>query len=156
MQTGFVHLHNLLRWIILVLLMVSIVKSFIGARSGKPFENGDRKIWLFTMIVSHITLLLGLYQLFLGRYGIMSAGYTGEGSFMKDRFFRFFWLEHPLLMIFSIILITLGYGMAKKAVPDQDKYKKALRYFTAALILILAAIPWPGREVIGRAMFPGS
>lgn len=154
MQTGLVHLHNLLRWIILILLVLSIVKSFMGARSGKPFNNGDRKTWLFTMIASHITLLLGIYQLLLGRYGIISAGYEGEGSFMKDKFYRFFWMEHPLMMIIAIVLITKGYGMAKKDVPDQDKYKKALRYFIGALILILAAVPWPGREVVGRTLFP--
>lgn len=154
MQTGLVHLHNLLRWIILILLVLSIVKSFTGYRSGKAFNNGDRKTWLFTLIASHITLLLGFYQLLLGRYGIISAGFEGEGSFMKDKFYRFFWMEHPLLMIIAILLITLGYGMAKKDVSDQEKYRKAFRYFLAALILILAAVPWPFREVIGRTLFP--
>lgn len=154
MQTGFVHLHNVLRWVILILLVLSIVKSFIGLRSGKPFQNSDRKTWLFTMIAAHITLLLGLAQLLVGRYGIITAGYEGEGSFMKNKFYRFFWVEHPLLMIIAIVLITKGYGMAKKEVSDQEKYGKALRYFIAALIAILVAIPWPGRDVVGRTLFP--
>lgn len=124
-------------------------------RFGKPFQAGDRKVWLFTMIASHITLLLGLYQLLLGRFGILSAGFVGEGSFMKDKFYRFFWMEHPLMMIIAIVLITKGYSMSKKEVADQVKYQKALRYFIGALILILAAIPWPGRDVVGRALFPG-
>jgi hypothetical protein len=34
------------------------------------------------------------------------------------------------------------------------KYKKAFWFFVVALILILAAIPWPSRE-IGRPLFPG-
>jgi hypothetical protein len=155
MQTGLVHLHNLLRWVILILLVFSVVKSFLGSRSGKAFSAGDRKLWLFTMISSHITLLLGLYQLLMGRYGIISAGFQGEGSFMKDKFYRFFWLEHPLVMIIAIVFITLGYGMAKKDVADQVKYQKAFRYFGLALLLLLVAIPWPNREVIGRALFPG-
>lgn len=155
MQTGLVHLHNLLRWVILILLVLSVVKSFLGSRSGKAFSAGDRKLWLFTMISSHITLLLGLYQWLLGRYGIISAGFQGEGSFMKDKFYRFFWLEHPLVMIIAIVFITLGYGMAKKDVADQEKYRKAFRYFGLALLLLLVAIPWPNREVIGRALFPG-
>lgn len=155
MQTGLVHLHNLLRWVILILLVFSVVKSFLGSRSGKSLTAGDRKLWLFTMISSHITLLLGLYQLLMGRYGIISAGFQGEGSFMKDKFYRFFWLEHPLVMIIAIVFITLGYGMAKKDVADQVKYQKAFRYFGLALLLLLVAIPWPNREVIGRALFPG-
>lgn len=155
MDTGLVHLHNFLRWVILVFLVVSIIRSFVGARSGKTFQDADRKTWLFTLIASHITLLLGLYQLFMGRFGIISKGFVGEGSFMKDKFYRFFWIEHPILMIIAIVLITLGYGMAKKELPVQEKYKKALRYFMAALILILAAVPWPFREIVGRTWFPG-
>lgn len=155
MDTGLVHLHSLLRWIILILLVLSIVKSFTGFRSGRSFQDGDRKIWLFTMISAHITLLLGLYQWLMGRYGIISKGFSGEGSFMKDKFYRFYWMEHPFLMIIAIVLITLGYGMAKKDIPDQEKYKKAFRYFLVALIVILAAIPWPFRQDIGRALFPG-
>ena len=73
---------------------------------------------------------------------------------MKDPYLRFFQMEHPVSMILAIVLITLGHGMAKKAVSDEVKYKKALRYFILALLLILAAVPWPFRE-IGRPWFPG-
>lgn len=157
METGLVHLHNLLRWVILILLVLSVVKSFMGARSGKAFSAGDRKLWLFTMISAHTTLLLGLFQWLMGRYGMISKGFPGEGSFMKDKFYRFFWMEHPVMMILAIIMITRAYGMAKKDVPDTEKYQRALRFFLIALLLILVATPWPGREVIGegRSWFPG-
>jgi hypothetical protein len=59
-------------------------------------------------------------------------------------------------MLLAILFITLGYGMAKKQVEDAVKFKKALRYFILALILILAAVPWPFRgDIIGRPLFPG-
>ena len=154
MQTGLVHLHNLLRWVILILLLVSIYKSYSGWKSGKQFAAGDKKIWLFTMIASHITLLLGLYQWALGRIGFLSTDYTSFGSVMEDKVSRFFLVEHPITMILAIVMITLGHGMAKKSVDDETKYKKAFRYFIIALVLILAAVPWPFREV-ARPWFPG-
>jgi hypothetical protein len=58
-------------------------------------------------------------------------------------------------MIISIILITLGYGMSKKNVPDETKFKKAFWYFTIALVVILITIPWPFRQIVGRPIFPG-
>jgi len=155
MQTGLLHLHNLLRWIILVLLLLSILKSYTGMTSKKAFEASDKKIWLFTMIAAHITLLLGLYQWLLGRYGIFSYVKPEGVSMMKDPYLRFFQMEHPVSMILAILLITLGYGMAKKNVDDQTKYKKAFRYFVLALVLILAAVPWPFRELVARPWFPG-
>jgi len=152
MQTGLVHLHNLLRWIVLVLLVISIVKSYNGWKSKKVFTPGDKKIWLFTMISAHVTLLIGLYQWLAGRYGMLTTSLPEGTSVMKEKFYRFFWVEHPTGMILAVILITVGRGVVKKQIPDPVKYKKVFWFFLAALILILATIPWPGREIVGRSM----
>lgn len=155
MQTGLIHLHNVLRWVILILLLLSIFKSYSGWMGKKVFSPGDRKLWLFTMIFAHITLLIGLYQLLAGRIGIFTTDLPAGTSIMKDKTLRFFWVEHPFGMIISIILITLGYGMSKKPVTDQVKYRKAFWYFLIALIFILATVPWPFRDIVGRPWFPG-
>lgn len=154
METGLLHLHNLLRWVILVLLLLSVLKSYSGMKSNKTFTAGDKKIWLFTMISAHITLVLGLYQWTLGRFGLFTYIKPEGVSMMKDPTLRYFQMEHPVMMIVAIVLITLGYGMSKKSVSDADKFKKAYKYFLVALILILVSIPWPFRE-IGRPLFPG-
>lgn len=85
-----VHLHNFLRWVILILLLVSIIKAYTGWQGKKTFAAGDKKIWLFTMISAHITLLLGLYQVALGRYGFFTTTLPEGTSVMKDSFYRFF------------------------------------------------------------------
>jgi uncharacterized membrane protein len=95
-----------------------------------------------------------LYQVALGRFGIFTTSLPGGTSFMKDKFFRFYWVEHPVGMIIAILLITLGYGMAKKTVADEVKFKKAFYYFLIALLIILLSIPWPMREFIGRPLMP--
>lgn len=155
MQTGLLHLHNLLRWVIIVLLLVSIVKSYTGWQQKKIFTAGDKKTWLFTMIAAHITLLVGLYQWLFGRYGVFVTTLPAGTSLMKDKFYRFFWVEHPTGMIIAIVLITLGYGMAKKPVSDNIKFKRACLYFSIALLVILITVPWPFRHIIGRPIFPG-
>lgn len=118
-------------------------------------SGGDKKIWLFTMIAAHVTLLLGLFQWAAGKYGVFTSTLSEGTGFMKDKFYRFFWMEHPLTMIIAIAFITLGRGMAKKAVSDTVKYRKAFWFFLIALILILVGIPWPFRDVVGRPWFPG-
>jgi len=155
MQMGLVHLHNLLRWVILILLVISIIKSYSGWQQKRVFTPADKKTWLFTMIAAHITLLIGLYQWLFGRYGVFVTSPPAGVSVMKDKFYRFFWVEHPTGMIISIILITLGHGMAKKTVPDTTKFKKAFWYFTIALLVILITVPWPFRQIVGRPIFPG-
>lgn len=155
MQNGLVHLHNFLRWVIIILLLVSIFKSYGAWKSGRSFTAGDKRLWLFTMIAAHITLLLGLAQLLVGRIGILTTQVPEGVSVMKDKTFRFFWVEHPVLMVIAIVLITIGRGQSKKAIPDSVKFKKAFWFFVAALIVILLAVPWPFRTEIGRPWFPG-
>ncbi|WP_207510246.1 hypothetical protein [Longitalea luteola] len=144
-------LHSYLRWILLILLLASIIKSLSGMNGRKTLTAGDKKVWLFTMITAHTTLLIGLILLFVGRISFTNIP---EGvSVMKDATYRFFLVEHPLMMLIAIVFITIGRGQAKKSIPDAVKYKKAFWFFVVALILILAAIPWPARE-IGRPLFP--
>lgn len=156
MQTGLLHLHNLLRWIIVILLLLSIIKAFTGWKGKKSMSDWDGRIWLFTMIASHITLLLGLYQWLMGRYGLLTYEIPEGLSRMKDPFIRFFQVEHPVSMLLAVLFITLGRGMAKKEMSDTDKYRKAFLYFIVAGLLLLVAVPWPFRgETIGRSLFPG-
>src|SRR5687767_3585302 len=142
METGLLHLHNILRWVILVLLLVTLILAF----SRKPAVS-KTSLWL--LIFSHIMLVVGLFQLIAGRYGI-TKGLPEGVSLMKNSFYRFFWVEHPLLMIMAIILITIARGKAKLL-----NYKSTGWLLLIALLLLLAAIPWPFREIIGRPWFPG-
>ncbi|PZR25321.1 MAG: hypothetical protein DI535_18410 [Citrobacter freundii] len=155
MATGMLHLHNLLRWVILILLLVSIFKAYTGWQKKRAFTDGDRKVWLFTLIFSHVNFLVGLYQLLWGRFGALKVELPEGVSVMQDKFYRFFWVEHPTFMIISIILVTAAYRMAKKPISDELKFKRAFWLFIVALLMILVAIPWPFREVIGRPLFPG-
>jgi hypothetical protein len=73
---------------------------------------------------------------------------------MKNSTYRFFWVEHPLMMLIAIVFITVARGQAKKSIPDAVKYKKAFWFFIIALLLIVASIPWPFRAEIGRPLIP--
>lgn len=137
--TGTLHLHNFLRWVILVTLIWSLINAFKG-------KNG--KETLILMISSHVMLLLGLVQWFWGQYG-MKAFQGGMKEVMGQKVARFYSVEHPLMMIIAIVLITLGHRKAK-AGEANTKW-----FFLIALVILLAMIPWPGRELIGRGMFPG-
>lgn len=154
MYTGLLHLHNLMRWVILILLVIAIIRHFSGFSNKKAFTAGDTKIDLFLMISAHITLLIGLYQWFVGPWGLKNISANGMGAVMKDPVQRFFAVEHLAGMLIAIVLITIGRGVAKKSMPDVAKHRKAFWMFVIALVLIVASIPWPGREA-ARPLFPG-
>ena len=142
MENGMLHLHNVLRWIILLFLLLALFQAF----AKRP---GIRSSSLFLMICAHLMFLIGIYQLLNGRYGVLKGLPEGV-ELMKNSFYRFFWVEHPLMMFVAIVLITIARGKAKVL-----NYKATSWLYLIALILILAAIPWPFREIVGRPWFPG-
>jgi hypothetical protein len=152
MQAVLLQIHSIFRWVILLLLLLSIVQSFTGWQKHREIRDADARLWLFTLISAHVTLLIGIFLLLFGRYGMLSAGLPEGVQLMKDKFYRFFWVEHPVGMLIAVILITLGRGVVKKQISDPLKYKRAFWYFLLALIIILAVIPWPGRDVVGRPL----
>jgi len=140
MLEGLVHLHSLLRWIVLILLVWTMIDAF-ASRESKTAK--------FLTISAHTMLLLGLVQWFIGEYGINAIKGMGMGQVMKQSVQRFFTIEHPLMMIIGIVLITIGGSWLKKGKPA------AKWMYLAALILILSRIPWPFMENVGRSLFPG-
>ena len=156
MFNGMLHLHSVLRWVILILLLVALYKNF--ADRSKPFTPGHKKLGLYLMICADILLLVGLYQWFAGNWGLKSIQANGFSTVMKDSTLRFFAIEHTTGMLIAIILIHLGNSFAKKSVPDAQKHKRVLLYYGLALLVILISIPWPFREVgqlTNRHWFPG-
>ena len=153
MYTGLVHLHNFLRWIILLLLIMAIIRHLKGMSGNKPFTEGDKKNGLFLMIVAHVQFLLGLIQWFVGDVGYRQVKNVASFSeIMQTPVLRFWTVEHTAGMLIAIILITIGRGVSKKPLPDNIKHKRSFWLYLIALIFIIAAVPWPGRGEISRPL----
>ena len=154
MEQGMLHLHSVLRWIILILLLIALFKSM--GNTNKPFTQGHRKVGLFLLISCDVMLLVGLYQWFTGPLGLKNIQASGMSAVMKNSTSRFFAVEHLLGMLIAIILVHVGYSYARRNVPDNVKHKRAILYYGLALLIILISIPWPFRDVgAGRGWLPG-
>ncbi|MFT5820165.1 MAG: hypothetical protein ACI8ZM_001399 [Crocinitomix sp.] len=136
--------HSGWRWIVLILLLGAVVKMHMGWKGKKPFVEGDRKLALFTMIAFHLQFLFGWILYFLSDY----VQFTSET--MGTSILRFFTLEHGLMMTIAMVLITMGHTKSKKKKDDKAKFKVIAVFYTIAFILVLAAIPWPFREMFAN------
>jgi hypothetical protein len=142
MYTGLVHLHNLLRWVILITLFWSMFNAFKG-------KNG--KETLFMMISAHVMLLVGLVQWFGGDWGLKQIKNLGMGEAMKNAAVRFFAVEHALMMVIAVVLITIGHRSAKAQKPNT----KWILLVALVIILMMMPGPWRSDAALQRALFPG-
>jgi hypothetical protein len=142
MYQGLLHAHSGLRWVVLILIIVNVINSVGGLSGNKVFTATDKKISLFTLIFTHLQAVLGIILYF------MSPKVQFSENTMSNSMLRFFTMEHTLMMLIAIVLVTFGNRMAKLG-----KVKATFWYYFIALVIILAAIPWPFRAALGSGWF---
>ena len=147
----FLILHSLLRWAVLILGFWAIWNGISGYFGKKNYTSNDNRSNLFFMISCDIQLLIGLVLYFNNGW---FARLKDMSHSMKDPYIRFFTVEHLTLMLVAWVLVHIGKASVKKATTDAAKHKRAMLFFGFAIILILAAIPWPFRHEIGRPLLP--
>ena len=128
--------HSGWAYLALLVLVVAVVNSLIGMFSKKEFTAKDRKIALFGLIGIHTQLLIGLILYFASPLGFASFGQ------MSDKALRLTSLEHPLINIIGIALITIGWSKHKKLTTSESKFKTFSIFYGLGLLLILSRIPW--------------
>ena len=148
METGLLHLHSSLRYVVLAALLYAIIK---GWKAGEQAVKGkERRPYLIAMIVAHIQLLLGLGLYFVGENGLTALNSlfdTGASLFSS---LGFFGIIHFVLMVTAITLITKAHSLAKK----NATHRRVVRLMLFALLIVLIAIPWPFYGY-GHGFFPG-
>ncbi|GAB2561187.1 cytochrome B [Spirosoma aerophilum] len=144
MYPGLVHAHSGLRWVALVLLLAAVVTAISKWQGRSGYTDGNRKLYLFTLIAVHTQLLLGLVLFFMSP--------KVNFSLLSEKIYRFYSVEHTAGMLIAIILVTIGYSRSKRATDAVAKQRLIGIFYGLGLILILASIPWPFR-IVGANWF---
>jgi NADH:ubiquinone oxidoreductase subunit 2 (subunit N) len=129
-------IHSYWAYLVLAILILAVVNTIIGYTSKKDFKDKDLRISLFTLITAHIQLLIGLGVYFSSpMYKSMKTSGVNEVN-------RMLAIEHPIMMLLAIVLITIGWSKHKKQTTDTGKFKTIVIFYGLALLLILSRIPW--------------
>jgi hypothetical protein len=140
------HLHNLLRAVIVVLAVLTLVKAAQGLGGARPYAP-TRRVGVMFMVSLHVQLVLGLAVFLLSP--LVEAAMSDMRTAMADRAVRFFIAEHPTLMVAAVIVQTIGSIVAKNAADDRAKHRKLLVFTAITVVLLLVGIPWQ------RPLLPG-
>ncbi|MBE9490962.1 MAG: hypothetical protein IMY67_11750 [Bacteroidetes bacterium] len=134
-------LHSYWAYLAVLILIIATINALIKFIGKKEFHAKDFRISLFTLIVMHLQLLLGIVLFFASDYLSLISD-MGMGAVMKDSTLRSNIIEHPFTMILAVVLITIGYSKQKKKLTSTSKFKTITIFYTLALLLVLAKIPW--------------
>lgn len=135
-------IHSYWAYLVLFVLVVATFNALVKFFGNKEFDAKDFRISLFALITMHIQLLIGIILFFLKDYFSMIEQVGGMGEVMKNSGLRNLIVEHPTTMIIAVALVTIGYSKHKKKLVSKPKFKMLAIFYSLALILVLAKIPW--------------
>ena len=134
-----VHIHSILRWLVLAAIILSLFIAYQGKKRRE--YNAGIGYHRFALIMVHLQFIAGIVLYFISPKVIMAA------TSFKDPVLRFFFVEHLIIMLAAVVVITIGFVKYKKTSDYRKKLKRIIVYYTIGLIIILIGIPWPFRNL---------
>jgi len=141
-------LHSLFRWLVLLGLVVGLISSYRGWLGQKAYTALDNGIRHWSATIAHVQLVLGLWLYFVSPLTNHFIHHFSED--VHDRQIRFFGMEHSIMMIVGIVIMTVASMMAKRQKTDTGKFRVLGIGYTIALLVILSSIPWPFSPMVSR------
>jgi hypothetical protein len=133
--------HSYWAYLVLAVLLLAVCRAISGVAMNKEYSPKMFKAALFALIVTHTQLLIAFLLYFSSsRFSLWFE--LGISEVMKVPAHRMYLVEHPIINILAVVLITRGYSKHKKKRLSNPKYKTLAIHYTLALLLILSRIPW--------------
>lgn len=142
-------LHSAVRWLVLLGILIPLLRSYGALLRPRPFTSADRLGIAIGTSASHLQLLLGM-TLYMSS-PLVSLFWSAPGAAGID--ILFFGLIHISGMVASVVVMSIGSSLAKRAAEDHRKFRAVAIYWTIAVLLILLLIPWPGSPLAARPLW---
>lgn len=143
MYAGLLLLHSYLRWVVLAVALVTLIRTSASASRKRAWEKHDDQFSVALVALADVMLILGLVLwLWLSPLTqvAMSQGLFAGGTL------TFFTVAHPVSMLVAIVLLHLGRVRLKKSPDTSARHAQWRRSVAVFLGLTLLAIPWPWLE----------
>lgn len=152
MYTLLLATHSLLRWLVLAAGVAVVARALGGLRQSRGGSRHDDRLARLFVVSLDVQTLVGLV-LYLATSPITTAALRNPGAALGDTVARFWFLEHPVLMLGALALAHVGLvRMRRESTPARRRGGAAL-FFGLALVLLLVGIPWPFARV-SRPLWP--
>ena len=138
--------HSYLRYLVLLMVLLVLLRSAARLIRGSAWEDADAGLGRWLIRVWDVQFLLGLVLYFLSPITQFALANFGEA--MGDRQLREFTVEHPLLMLLATAALHAGWVRARKTATDRGKLLRWLIFVAVATLLTVIAIPWEGRPLL--------
>ena len=152
MYPVFLTLHSWIRWMLVLLAGLLVLRSLSALFRAEPYSAGDDRLARGFLGVLNLQLLLGLV-LYVVLSPMVRTAWSDWGATMASSQLRFFAIEHQFAALVAIGVGHAGIAWARRAADDRTRHRRVLLAAAGCLLMLLIAIPWPFLPY-GRALLP--
>lgn len=138
-------LHNILRWVVLILAVLAIGRALIGWLGKKPWTPLDNRLSAYFTHGFEVQILVGLILYFISPTNQVAL--RNFGAAMGNADLRFYAVEHIFMMILALGIAHGGRTLARRAKDAFKKHRNAAIFYILSILIVLAAIPWATRPL---------
>lgn len=140
--------HSAIRWLALIGLLYALYRAYRGWYTNALFTPYDIRARQIITTIAHIQLVLGILLYIISPIAHYFRQHPKIAIHIRE--IRFFGLEHSTMMLLAIVLITIGSGKVKREPIAIEKFKIMAIWFSVALLIILASVPWSFSPLVNR------
>jgi hypothetical protein len=133
-------LHNILRWVIIILAVVTIARALFGWLRKKSWTALDNRLSVIYTMGFDIQILIGLILYFISPNNQIAL--RNFGAAMGNADLRFYAVEHIFMMILALGVTHAGRTLSRRAKDAFKKHRNAALFYILGIVLVLASIPW--------------
>lgn len=142
MYAAFLFLHSWMRWLVVAVAIVTVVRAWRGWMKNRPWDRRDEQLARAFPVLVDVQVLLGLI-LFVAlspdTSGLLTEGVTA----LNNERARFWTMEHAVPMVAALVLTHVGQVFIRRSFHDMAKHRWAAIVFGLTAVIILLSIPWP-------------
>lgn len=143
MYTTVMLLHSWLRWAVLLVAAIAVLRGLSGWNGTRPWTPSDNRAGAWFTGLLDLQMLLGLLLYFFLSPLTLAALQDFSGA-MRVSGLRFWAVEHVFGMLVAIALAHIGRARIRKTADERRRHRVAAIFFGLALVSTLVSIPWPG------------
>ena len=133
--------HSGLRYLVLLVAIIVVVKSIIGWFGNNSYTKFDKIIAPAYVGLMHLQLLLGILL-----YLVFSPFIRFQ---MSEPLYRYWSVEHISLMVLAVVAAQVGRTISKKSNDAQVKFRFQTIFFGISILLVFVALAlMPGRSIL--------
>lgn len=132
-------IHTLVSAFVAILIIYSFFRNYKCRIKDVKYSKCDKKISLYTIILLYAQLILGIYLFFIKKTNEISESVDIE-RIIKNNYFRFWSVEHFILMIFALVIAQIAYIIINNTNDNNQKLKIQSKFNLIISFLVILSM----------------